>query len=69
MEGKSYAELQYKISETCQKYGYKQCNICPLVHACLIERNIEDGESEKEFTERWENGMAEEFAKLFPELV
>ena len=69
MDGKSYSELQYKISEVCQKYGYKQCNRCPLVHACLIERKVETGESQTEFTKRWESGMAEEFIKQFPEKV
>lgn len=67
--GKTYAELQLKISEVCVKYGYKQCHLCPLVAACSAERDIENGETQAEFTKRWEQAMAEEFTKQFPDKV
>lgn len=67
--GKSYEKLQLKISEVCVKYGYKQCHLCPLVAACSAERDIENGETQAEFTKRWEQAMAEEFAKQFPNLA
>ena len=67
--GKSYKELQLKISEECNKHGYKFCDRCPLVHACSAERDIENGETQTEFTKRWEQAMAEEFAKQFPDKV
>lgn len=48
----SYNELQQKISYVCKGYGYTQCNLCPLVSACLIERDLDAGETVEEFTER-----------------
>ena len=67
--GKTYAELHLKISEVCTKYGYTQCHLCPLVSACSAERDIENGETQTEYTRRWEQAMAEEFAKQFPNLA
>lgn len=67
--GKSYKELQMKISDECGKYGYMACNLCPLFQACSIERDIEGGETQTEFTKRWEQGMTGEFARQFPNLV
>lgn len=65
----SYNELQRKISDVCTGYGYTQCNLCPLVSACLIERDLDAGETVEEFTKRWEEGMATEYIKQFPSKV
>lgn len=62
----NYNELQLKISDVCTGYGYTKCNFCPLVSACLIERGLETGETQAEFTKRWEDGMAAEYMKQFP---
>lgn len=67
--GKSYGELRPKIGEVCVKYGYKQCHLCPMFAACSAEWDIENRETLVEFTKRWEQAMAEEFAKQFPDKV
>ena len=64
--GKSYEDLSLHISNVCVKYGYTQCNFCPLVSACSAERDLDNGESQEAFTKRWEQAMAEEFVKQFP---
>lgn len=64
--GKSYEELRDQISNVCVRYGFTQCNLCPLVSTCSGERDLDNGESQEEFTKRWEQAMAEAFARQFP---
>ena len=54
--------LNGKINDLCKKYGYKKCEKCPMFSACDIKKK--DGENEKEFTERWEQGMNKTYKDL-----
>ena len=63
-----YEDVQMQISDICVQYGYKNCHLCPLASARLIERDL-DNESQHDFTQRWEQGMADEFVRKFPNLV
>ena len=54
-----YNKHKDAIAHLCGKFGYKACQHCPLFNACIIEK--EDGESEKDFTARWESTMAKAY--------
>lgn len=57
-----YGKYSAEIAAICQKYGYKNCEKCPLFSACNTER--QDGETQTDFTERSEKALAEAYKKL-----
>lgn len=57
-----YGKYSGKIADICHRYGYLNCNECPLFSACNTTRK--DGETQAEYTERSEKALAEAYKRL-----
>ena len=49
------SDTQIRLESICDAHFSKDCNNCPLRAACEAGRNA--GETDAEFTARWESGM------------